>query len=461
MSSGGDPFSILNKDPERAKFRLPEVKATVKRYRPGQLPEFLMPKDGTGSMFDDDDDEGIEAKSITHFSETRSVAPPIVPAETPQRAPEIIERRRIHRSEVVTKDQKQPEVKQEVKQEAKQEVKQEEIFAEPRRRAVEVQPAPKPKEVEVAPRRGREELKARLLEQERLRAEKQKEQAQELFGLKKEEEEEEEEAMEEEEQADEDEDEETMRERHEAALRKPIFVPRVERDQLPNGREDDDAILAEEARRIQEKKRKEAKDLFMETIKAPEREDKDEESGSDREMPPDDDDQDKEEQFEAWKIRELKRIKRDREEVRAREKERAEIERRRQMTDEERNLENQRLGCDAIKPEQQKHLYMQKYYHAGAFYQDNDDPIFKRDYNMPVGEDLFDKSTLPRILQVRRGDWGKRSRSKYTHLVDQDTTNFDPQYKVHELVHNKMLGQLAGYKGNAVLERPSKKKTKL
>lgn len=41
---------------------------------------------------------------------------------------------------------------------------------------------------------------------------------------------------------------------------------------------------------------------------------------------------------------------------------------------------------------------MQKYYHTGAFFQDSDDPIFKRDYNTAVGEDLFDKSSLPKIL---------------------------------------------------------------
>jgi len=40
--------------------------------------------------------------------------------------------------------------------------------------------------------------------------------------------------------------------------------------------------------------------------------------------------------YEAWKVRELKRILRDREEMKEYEKELAEIERRRKMTDEER-----------------------------------------------------------------------------------------------------------------------------
>ena len=41
---------------------------------------------------------------------------------------------------------------------------------------------------------------------------------------------------------------------------------------------------------------------------------------------------------------------------------------------------------------------MQKFYHKGVFFQDSDDPIFHRDYNTAVGEDLWDKSELPKSL---------------------------------------------------------------
>ena len=50
--------------------------------------------------------------------------------------------------------------------------------------------------------------------------------------------------------------------------------------------------------------------------------------------------------YEAWKVRELKRILRDRDELEEYENELAEIERRRKMTDEERIAENARLGTD-------------------------------------------------------------------------------------------------------------------
>mmetsp|Transcript_35432 Transcript_35432/g.31919 ORF Transcript_35432/g.31919 Transcript_35432/m.31919 type:complete len:114 (-) Transcript_35432:213-554(-) len=113
-------------------------------------------------------------------------------------------------------------------------------------------------------------------------------------------------------------------------------------------------------------------------------------------MPDDNDDVDEANEFELWKIRELKRIKRDREERAEKDKERAEIERRRKLTDAEREYENKMLGSDSTeKVDKRKYSFMQKYYHKGSFYQDNEDPIFKRDFNVAVGEDLWDKSTLP------------------------------------------------------------------
>ena len=75
--------------------------------------------------------------------------------------------------------------------------------------------------------------------------------------------------------------------------------------------------------------------------------------------------------YEEWKTRELRRIKRDREERIAREKEKKEIERRRLMTDAEREEENRLLGSDHTnKKEGVAYAFMQKYYHKGAFFQD-------------------------------------------------------------------------------------------
>lgn len=110
--------------------------------------------------------------------------------------------------------------------------------------------------------------------------------------------------------------------------------------------------------------------------------------------------------YEAWKVREVRRLKRERDERRERENERKEIERRRTMTDAERQEENLRLGSDHTnKKEKVAYKFMQRFYHKGAFFQGDQEtnPLFSRDYNMPVGEDKMDKSVLPAVLQKRRG----------------------------------------------------------
>ena len=74
---------------------------------------------------------------------------------------------------------------------------------------------------------------------------------------------------------------------------------------------------------------------------------------------------------------------------------------------------------DTEKLEKTQYRFLQKYYHKGAFFLDNDNPLLQRDYNIAVGEDLFDKSVLPSVLKKRRGNFGKKGQSKYTHLTDQ------------------------------------------
>ena len=64
---------------------------------------------------------------------------------------------------------------------------------------------------------------------------------------------------------------------------------------------------------------------------------------------------------------------------------------------------------------------------------DDEDPILKRDYNIAVGEDLFDKSSLPSVLRKRRGNFGKKGQSKYTHLTDQ--VIFQASFKIYALFH--------------------------
>ncbi|XP_046581143.1 microfibrillar-associated protein 1-like [Haliotis rubra] len=136
------------------------------------------------------------------------------------------------------------------------------------------------------------------------------------------------------------------------------------------------------------------------------------------------DDENDEEEYESWKVRELRRLKRDREERENTEKEKTEIEKVRGMTEEERRVEfrnnPRQVTNKALKG---KYKFLQKYYHRGAFFMDDDEGVFKRDFSAPTLEDHFDKTILPKVMQVK--NFGRSGRTKYTHLLDQDTTQFD------------------------------------
>jgi len=101
------------------------------------------------------------------------------------------------------------------------------------------------------------------------------------------------------------------------------------------------------------------------------------------------------------------------------ENERAEVERRRALPEEQRLKEDlehaNKLRSEKPKGQQK---FLQKYWHKGAFHQDAE--ILKRHDFTEATESTLDVSMLPKLMQVR--NFGKRSQTKYTHLLDQDTT---------------------------------------
>ena len=160
-------------------------------------------------------------------------------------------------------------------------------------------------------------------------------------------------------------------------------------------------------------------------------------------LPDDTDDQNDITEYNNWKERELKRIKRDIEKYEAYLKNQEEIKKRRMMSESEIKEDNLRLGADSTKNRfRSKISFLQKYYHKGVFFQDEaeDDPnhIYNRDFNLPTWEDTIDKSNLPKLLAKRRGNVWKKSQSKYTHLNDADTTNFDKNFVVPENILSKI-----------------------
>jgi len=145
-----------------------------------------------------------------------------------------------------------------------------------------------------------------------------------------------------------------------------------------------------------------------------------------------DDELNEAEEYEAWKNREIARIKRDREERDARLKEKEEIEKVRNMTEEERREWERKNPKPLRQITKQKWKFMQKYYHKGAFFQEGaddvmqsagKDDIYSRDVSEPTGEDKMDKSILPKVMQVKH--FGRSGRTKWTHLVNEDTTDWN------------------------------------
>ena len=141
----------------------------------------------------------------------------------------------------------------------------------------------------------------------------------------------------------------------------------------------------------------------------------------------DTDDLDPEAEQAAWKLRELKRIRRDREAIEAKEAEREEVERRRNLTEDERRAED-----DAFLAKQKEEkdgrgsmAYMQKYYHKGAFYREEAEAegLDKRDVmGMRFADDVQNRELLPQALQMRdMTKLGKKGATKYRDLKSEDT----------------------------------------
>ncbi|KAL8908954.1 MAG: hypothetical protein Q9207_000530 [Kuettlingeria erythrocarpa] len=129
----------------------------------------------------------------------------------------------------------------------------------------------------------------------------------------------------------------------------------------------------------------------------------------------------------AWKLRELKRVKRDREAIEQAEKEREEIERRRNLTKEEREAEDKEF-LELQKEEREgkgKMGYMQKYFHRGAFFQDDAkaEGTDRRDImGSRYQDDVVNRELLPQYMQIRdMTRLGRKGRTKYKDLKTEDT----------------------------------------
>lgn len=212
----------------------------------------------------------------------------------------------------------------------------------------------------------------------------------------------------------------------------PKFLSKAQRNKQAQPQRTAAEIAAEE-----ERKRKEKADEMLQAqierdaaARAAGKKAWDDEDVAPEDEVDDTDDVDPEAERAAWKLRELKRVRRDRLAIEEKEKEREEIERRRNMSAEEREAED-RAFIEAQKEEREgkgKMGFMQKYHHKGAFFQDGEgqDEEVKAALNRDLAgaryEDEGNREVLPEYMRIRdMTQLGRKGRSKYKDLKSEDT----------------------------------------
>ena len=208
-------------------------------------------------------------------------------------------------------------------------------------------------------------------------------------------------------------------------LAKPVFVSKKDRETIKSNNNDDGNSFGnsmmiqttwkstDEVLKRQQETREILKQMAVNEFKG-------ETDGNTFDDIDTDDEKDKAKEYDAWKLRELERL-------------RLEWQAKNGVSDiAEEDLQVKQSGGD-----RQERAFMQKYYHQGAFFQSVSDnkhasggveEVYKKDYaSAPTGEDRFNKSVLPEVMQVR--NFGKRGRTKWTHLSKEDTSKLADDYR--------------------------------
>ncbi|KAF2643708.1 hypothetical protein P280DRAFT_466450 [Massarina eburnea CBS 473.64] len=212
-------------------------------------------------------------------------------------------------------------------------------------------------------------------------------------------------------------------------LLRPVFLKKNQRDKVVAPVKSADEIAADEERRREEQTRAlvQAQIEQRAAEKAAGTKDWDDEvEEADINAVDDTDGLDPEAEYAAWKLRELKRIRRERLAIEEAEAERAEIERRRNLTASEREAEDKAYieAQNAERGERGEMQFLQKYHHKGAFFQEElkELGVDQRRFMGARFEDETNREVLPEYMQIRdMTKLGKKGRTRYKDMKTEDT----------------------------------------
>ncbi|KAF3033399.1 hypothetical protein E8E11_003073 [Didymella keratinophila] len=212
-------------------------------------------------------------------------------------------------------------------------------------------------------------------------------------------------------------------------LLRPVFIKKGARATASTPAKSQEQIAAEEEARRQEQ----TKQLVQEQVEAriaeraaAKRDWDDDVEDADINAIDDTDGLDPDAEFLAWKLRELRRIKRERVAIEEAEAERAEIERRQNLSKEEREAED-RAHIEKQAEEREgrgQAQFMQKYFHKGAFFTDElaELGLDKRNLMGARFEDQTNRELLPEYMQIRdMTKLGKKGGTRYKDMRSEDT----------------------------------------
>lgn len=235
---------------------------------------------------------------------------------------------------------------------------------------------------------------------------------------------------EDEEDEEEEEEEESDELQH---VERPVFISKAERGAVHATQVSEHSVDRMEKRELE--RREEARQMVHAALEEEEENFRKRMEGGalhDGELPDDEDiEEEREKEYALWRVRELKRIMRDKQEVEEWKRKRsggmAAAERTGHTPQNEDREEGHSEMASTHSEERARPAFLQKFYKMGPFFLETDESgrykeeIYNRDYNKGTSEDGVNREALPAPMRVRRGEFGKAGRSKYTHLVNEDT----------------------------------------